>query len=305
MQLGSTNWWPPWSSVSVLRALAVGLAGAIANTFAIRLAKLIGIQPGTGGLSEMTLAQGNLLLEAIGLQFRFPSRFGPVEQEVFHTAMGLLAAMFAAKVDRLAVPLGAAGGRLIDVHAANGINCHEKRTFPRRLCDRGRRSALPAQNGAGDALSVSLPAGPEREHWLATLSTAACKRVKPNSRRKLFPPRAGSEPRLSGFRTSCRAIRSTPSPHHSSRVWWRSSSSSLQQPWWSRSTPSPPCSRPNLRCNTSGPQRSNPCSRHSTSVPSRSSRVERPLHNRRSSLCNRRVWPSSSPWAFRRRRRFP
>lgn len=41
----------------------------------------------------MTLAQGNLLLEAIGLQFRLPPRFDPVGQEVFHTAMGLLMAL--------------------------------------------------------------------------------------------------------------------------------------------------------------------------------------------------------------------
>ena len=36
-------------------------------------------------------------------------------------------------------------------------------------------------------------------------------------------------------------------------------SSFSPSPWWGRSTPSPPCSRPNLRCNTSGPQRSIPC----------------------------------------------
>lgn len=73
--------------------MAAGLAGAIANTLAIRLVKLIGIQPGTGGLSELTLAQGNFLLEALGVQFRLPARFDPISQEVFHTAMGLLMAL--------------------------------------------------------------------------------------------------------------------------------------------------------------------------------------------------------------------
>src|SRR5262249_19165573 len=40
----------------------------------------------------------------------------------------LLAAVFAAKVEGLAVPLGFESGRFIDGHAANGINRHQ-RTF--------------------------------------------------------------------------------------------------------------------------------------------------------------------------------
>jgi hypothetical protein len=48
---------------------------------------------------------------------------------IFSTGEELLAAMVTAKVDGMAVPLGAAGGRFIDGHAANGINCHDERTF--------------------------------------------------------------------------------------------------------------------------------------------------------------------------------
>lgn len=93
MQTRTTNWWPPWRRVAVLRALAAGLAGAIANTLTIRLVKLFGIEPGSGGLAEMTLAQGNFFLEALGLDFRLAARFDPVGQEVFHTAMGLIMAL--------------------------------------------------------------------------------------------------------------------------------------------------------------------------------------------------------------------
>jgi hypothetical protein len=35
-----------------------------------------------------------------------------------------LATLLAAKVDGLAVPLGAARGRFIDRHATNGVDCH-------------------------------------------------------------------------------------------------------------------------------------------------------------------------------------
>jgi hypothetical protein len=34
--------------------------------------------------------------------------------------------MLAAKVDRLAVMLGASGGRFIDGHAADGVNFHDE-----------------------------------------------------------------------------------------------------------------------------------------------------------------------------------
>ena len=75
----------------------------------------------------------------------------------------LLAAMLAAKIDGLAVPLGAAGGRFIDGHAANGIDCHEKRTFPpaartHTICPKRRRLVGHTR---------SLPARPEQEQVLA------------------------------------------------------------------------------------------------------------------------------------------
>jgi hypothetical protein len=34
--------------------------------------------------------------------------------------------MLAAKVDGLTVTLGTSGGRFIDGHAANGVNCHDE-----------------------------------------------------------------------------------------------------------------------------------------------------------------------------------
>lgn len=83
---------PNWGR-SILLALIAGFAGAIVNTIAIRLTKMIGIQPGTGGLSELVLAHGNFLLQVLGVHARLPVRLNPVNQELFHTAMGLLMAL--------------------------------------------------------------------------------------------------------------------------------------------------------------------------------------------------------------------
>ncbi|MCA1708267.1 MAG: hypothetical protein LC808_35315, partial [Actinobacteria bacterium] len=46
-----------------------------------------------GGLSRLTLFQGNTLLESLGSGLRLPEELAPVGQEVFHTAMGLLMAL--------------------------------------------------------------------------------------------------------------------------------------------------------------------------------------------------------------------
>lgn len=76
-------------------ALAAGLAGSIVNTVAIRLTIQSGIKPGTGGLSKMTLAMGNSALSALGVSRHphLPTKFDPVGQEIFHTAMGIAMAI--------------------------------------------------------------------------------------------------------------------------------------------------------------------------------------------------------------------
>ncbi len=89
----STPVWPPWRGLSLSRALLAGLAGTIVNTLAIHLVKLVGVQPGTGGLAEFTLLQGNRILAGLGHQARLPAKFGPIGQELFHTSMGLLMAI--------------------------------------------------------------------------------------------------------------------------------------------------------------------------------------------------------------------
>lgn len=85
--------WPPWIGLSIPRALFAGLVATIVNTLAIRLVKRLGIQPGTGGLSEFALQQGNNLLATIGAHGRLPAKFGPIGQECFHASMGLLMAL--------------------------------------------------------------------------------------------------------------------------------------------------------------------------------------------------------------------
>jgi hypothetical protein len=80
----------PWHGAAPLRGLAAGLVGALLNTAATRLVRLAGIPPGTGGLSKMTLSLGNAVLKSLDTGFRLPNEFGPVGQEAFHTAMGLL-----------------------------------------------------------------------------------------------------------------------------------------------------------------------------------------------------------------------
>ncbi len=80
----------PWQGAAPFRALGAGLVGALVNTIAIRLVRLTDIPPGIGGLSRLTLAQGNTLLESLGSGLRLPEELEPVSQEVFHTVMGLL-----------------------------------------------------------------------------------------------------------------------------------------------------------------------------------------------------------------------
>ena len=71
----------PWHGAAPIRALAAGLVGALVNTAAIRLVKLTGIPPGTGGLSKMTLSYGNIFLESLGPGYRLPNELGPVLSE--------------------------------------------------------------------------------------------------------------------------------------------------------------------------------------------------------------------------------
>lgn len=81
------------SSVSVRRAALAGLAGAVANSLAIRAFHWAWVPTGTAGLSKLVLAINNAALGATGLSFRLPEKFGQPGQEIFHTAMGIVMAI--------------------------------------------------------------------------------------------------------------------------------------------------------------------------------------------------------------------
>ncbi len=81
------------SSVSVRRAALAGLAGAVANSLAIRAFESTGIQTGTAGLSKLVVAINNAALGTAGLSFRLPEKLGQPGQEIFHSAMGMVMAV--------------------------------------------------------------------------------------------------------------------------------------------------------------------------------------------------------------------
>ena len=89
----SHNWERNQSSVSVYRAVLAGVAGAVANSLAIRAFQWIGIPTGTAGLSKLVIAITNAALGATGLSFRLPEKLAQPGQEIFHTTMGVLMAI--------------------------------------------------------------------------------------------------------------------------------------------------------------------------------------------------------------------
>ena len=93
MSAAPKNKLPPWRGASLGRAVVAGLIGSLANTLAIRLVQLTPLPPGTGGLAKMTLAAVNDIAKTLGFAGRVPPNFGPVGQEIFHTAMGVTMAL--------------------------------------------------------------------------------------------------------------------------------------------------------------------------------------------------------------------
>lgn len=79
--------------VSIPRALIAGVAGAAANSLAIRAFEWIGIPTGTAGLSKLVIAITNAILAATGLSFCLPEKLVQPGQEIFHTTMGVLMAI--------------------------------------------------------------------------------------------------------------------------------------------------------------------------------------------------------------------
>ena len=69
----------------------------------------------------------------------------------------LLAAMLAAKVEGLAVPLGAASGRFIDRHAANGVNCHNWCSLSHVMQLNDDRSSKTSSTPAGSTITHVFP----------------------------------------------------------------------------------------------------------------------------------------------------
>lgn len=90
--------WPPYATLDVRRAFVAGLVGVFANSVAIHMARGCGVETGTAGLSGFVAEHVNALASYPLL----PVKLGPFPQEIFHAAVGLLAAFFyAALAERL------------------------------------------------------------------------------------------------------------------------------------------------------------------------------------------------------------
>ena len=68
--------------------MAAGLVATVANAVAIRLVGAAGIAAGTSGFAKWLAAHANAVLGT-----SLPTALGPVSQEAFHTAVGLVSAM--------------------------------------------------------------------------------------------------------------------------------------------------------------------------------------------------------------------
>ncbi|MFN2507891.1 MAG: hypothetical protein ABR589_03865 [Chthoniobacterales bacterium] len=82
-----------WEGFWPVRAIFAGVAAALMNSAAIRLAQLSPVPPGTGGLAKMTLAFANQALVDFGFGAALPADFNPLVQEIFHTCIGVTMAM--------------------------------------------------------------------------------------------------------------------------------------------------------------------------------------------------------------------
>ncbi|UUO05722.1 hypothetical protein M4951_20395 [Blastopirellula sp. J2-11] len=82
LPLEGERWWSP------CRAILIGIVGALINSAAIRFTQALGVQAGTGGFAKWFLAHLNLLLGTT-----LPLQLGPIRQEAFHTAVGVVSAL--------------------------------------------------------------------------------------------------------------------------------------------------------------------------------------------------------------------
>lgn len=87
---------PAWSPG---RAALAGLVGALANSGAIRLLQMLGLATGTGGFSRWLIAHLNALLHT-----SFPMALGPLQQELFHTGVGVVSALIYAGLFHRLIP---------------------------------------------------------------------------------------------------------------------------------------------------------------------------------------------------------